>query len=1672
MQGITGARQHTVNSQPGSSQHAANSQPAQTEGLQHENRRTRNATPQPADHENARRKYKKKKGRKNRANIRVASFNMKGFSSTQSDGGPAAKWLRINQIMRENKYGIMVLQETHMDEEREANIQNLFGRRLVIKASADPTSPRQRAGIAAVLNRGEFDAEHAKVEEIVPGRAILIKATIHNGKTLTILGVYAPNSASENAKFWDIIRLFFIENPNERRPDLMLGDFNVVEDAIDRQPAHMERNSATEALDKLKIELRVRDGWRTVYPDSVKFTFQQTRLSEENVPVMSRIDRIYITNKQLQKAREWKIRPSGLSSADHWIVSVQVSAEDAPEIGHGRWSIPERLLEDKKFLETAKNIATDWAKKLVNMENERTDEINPQQMYMSFKNELLQTARSRDKALVPQIKRAMEQTQRELNALAREEQTRETMKEIIEKTKELTAMERRRHLKARRKVRTTDRLEGEKMTRTWIQTNKVIKPRDIMFALRKPNQEREIPEYEKDSKKMAELARDYHNALQDDGRDGRNELHRLRETQELLKTVETEPGNEAKQKLNSPISADEILKALWLSENHKAAGLDGATYELWKKLMLRQKRDVNESNPILDMMTAAFNDIEEHGLLPGSHFAEGWMCPIYKKNSREEIANYRPITLLNTDYKLMTKVLALRLAEVAPILLHKSQAGFVPGRQISDQTQLLKMLVNYADLTEENGMIVALDQEKAYDKIEHDYLWRVLEAFKIPKRFIDTVKGLYANADTSVMINGCISTFFKVTRGVRQGDPLSCLLFDLGIEPLSIAIRTSNIKGIDIPGTNEKLVANLFADDTTIFLNEEDDFATLQKILDNWCLAAGARFNIKKTQLLPIGSLEYRERVIRERKMNPVHQVIPETMKIVPDGELTRILGAWIGNNGNQEAPWTPVLEHIDADLERWERGHPTIEGRKLIIQMVIGGRTQYLARVQGMPKQVEDSIRKRIRTFFWGEKRSPIKEAAIHMPVEYGGQGVLDIQARNEAIQIMWVKEYLKLQDRPLWTYFADRILAQNARKSDENVPLDLRVNMFLQNWRAKLGGASESCPKELKSMVSTALKYGTRIEAINLTQSVLENMPIWFHARENSRLRKAATSSASICLRNKHNVKTVGDAVTTASCLNDPEHRKSKKCKCQGCKGARDNYKCTHPDSCFKRARQLLNTLPQKWDPRKANIQAPGYEAHHEGWQTFNKQLTTVSNIQDVFRVFTEGDTHDEPIQDEEIDIPQETIRVATDGSCLEASTTTASAGAGIFYGMNDARNMAIRVPRHWAQTNQTGEMTAVLKAVANNNIGHVNLQIESDSRYAINTLTKHLGNLEDTGYIGKSDKSLIQQTVAKLRESAGNTSFRWIKGHSGHEGNEAADRLADEGARKEYGDEGNEEIPVGLKLTGAKLSKMTQSLAYKAIRERAMQNGRHQRERTTKMIDIVQNHVEEVLGEIPTEERIWKAIRNRDMSRQARYYLWMTAHDAYCIGTHWLKPNYPEELQQRSECAHCYGKIEDMGHILTSCETPGQEQVWQLAKDLWEKTGRTWIQPWIGNIIGCALSKASEGKNKTDPGGKRLWRIIISESAYLIWKLRCERVIQNGNTVFSIQEVNNRWLAAINNRLELDCDMTDKSLGKRALKAKVVLQTWKGALKGEGQLPRNWIKTGGVLVGIRPRLHQEEG
>lgn len=153
-------------------------------------------------------------------------------------------------------------------------------------------------------------------------------------------------------------------------------------------------------------------------------------------------------------------------------------------------------------------------------------------------------------------------------------------------------------------------------------------------------------------------------------------------------------------------------------------------------------------------------------------------------------------------------------------MIHRDQAGLIPGRLIFDHIRLTRIMTNFAEISERNRAVVALNQEKAYDKLTHQYLWKTLEIFSMPHLFTKTVKELYKNAWTMVAINGEFSAPYQVKRGVRQGDPLSCFLFNIGIEPLACMIRNAReVKGYDIPGIKEKLAVNLFADDTVLYLN-------------------------------------------------------------------------------------------------------------------------------------------------------------------------------------------------------------------------------------------------------------------------------------------------------------------------------------------------------------------------------------------------------------------------------------------------------------------------------------------------------------------------------------------------------------------------------------------------------------------------------------------------------------------------------------------------------------------------------------------------------------------------------------------------------------------------------------------------------------------------------------
>jgi hypothetical protein len=204
---------------------------------------------------------------------------------------------------------------------------------------------------------------------------------------------------------------------------------------------------------------------------------------------------------------------------------------------------------------------------------------------------------------------------------------------------------------------------------------------------------------------MAELARDYHNDLQQDATE--SDLER-KDTNiaEVLASMPPPPSVPSMADLEKSLTEDDVRESMKDSASGKAPGVNGIPTELWTRLdsiyQAEVKKQPDPQNPIIKfnvvkMLTAVYNDIENNGVEEGSDFARGWMCPIFKKGDVTDIANHRPITVLNSDYKIFTKALNKKLAHVAPLIVHKDQAGFMKGRKMADQIYLPLVLVEYAE---------------------------------------------------------------------------------------------------------------------------------------------------------------------------------------------------------------------------------------------------------------------------------------------------------------------------------------------------------------------------------------------------------------------------------------------------------------------------------------------------------------------------------------------------------------------------------------------------------------------------------------------------------------------------------------------------------------------------------------------------------------------------------------------------------------------------------------------------------------------------------------------------------------------------------------------------------------------------------------------------------------
>ena len=581
-----------------------------------------------------------------RANIIIATLNMRGSSAPSNNMNYLDKWSRINYTIRKNKIAILALQETHLDNEMAESIKRCFGKNFELLHSSDTDNPRSKAGVAFVLNKALIPNRQPKMHTLAPGRAIMLKIRWPDDKEIKIINVYAPVQDHKQPAFW-------VEIENKRHtkhlpcPDFLLGDFNITEDLIDRSPSRADNQPTTEALRDIRLAWEVQDQWRHAHPNDTLFTYRSSR---NDRPSLSRLDRIYVAKKHTPMIFGWQAKPSAVPS-DHWMISVKFAPKDAPLIGNGRWtwylpSINEKPLIDKIILQ-----GIDLQKKLENLETGVTtrEDTNPQILWENFKTSLQRTAKnSADKSrhkLASKLKR-LENDRKELmedpnfntdkNLRARESFIEHEIKHLQNTEAKI----------CRENLRAAITHHGEKIRGIWSAMNKEKKPRNLIRCLQSPG----TNQYERSSVRMAELARNYHENLQNIAPpqpDGGRRAEHIQATLEAIPTAQklNEPRNSP---MNGLITESNVEKALGMTKNNSATGMDGCPYELWKKLKQRFDDDSKSGKDgfnIIKTLTRIFNDIQTHGTEEKTNFALGWMCPIYKKKDPTDISNYRPIML-------------------------------------------------------------------------------------------------------------------------------------------------------------------------------------------------------------------------------------------------------------------------------------------------------------------------------------------------------------------------------------------------------------------------------------------------------------------------------------------------------------------------------------------------------------------------------------------------------------------------------------------------------------------------------------------------------------------------------------------------------------------------------------------------------------------------------------------------------------------------------------------------------------------------------------------------------------------------------------------------------------------------------------------------------------------
>ena len=513
---------------------------------------------------------------------------------------------------------------------------------------------------------------------------------------------------------------------------------------------------------------------------------------------------------------------------------------------------------------------------------------------------------------------------------------------------------------------------GEKSTKYFLGLEKCRQQNNTIRSLK--DQYGNVKLLDKD---ILNVASNFYESLYKTEEPSKRNVHKYIDDIELEKVL-TE-GDQ--QMCEGDISYNECEQAVKDMKGNKSPGLDGICVEFYQTFW-----------PLIGkLLVDVFNQCFHVGKLPQSQRV-AVMSLIFKKGDKDNISNYRPISLTNTDYRILAFILANRLQNVIGKVVSLDQGAYIKGRYMGYNTRLVSDIVDYYDKLNKPGIILSVDFSKAFDSLEWEFMFKTLKALNFGPSFIGWIQTIYNCPEACIKNNGYLSETFHLTRGIRQGCPVSSLLFILSVEMLAVNIRKcTSLKGFDFGVPQKPVKISQYADDLIAFLNNKDELSTILNILNKFGNLAGTKLNVSKCEALWLGSLKQYQNNC--------------TLFGIKWPKALRCLGLFFGHDEEltEKLNWLDKLDKIDQLLSLWSRRDLSLYGKVQIVKTLALSQVVHVASILPIPKTIQFQLNSMLYKFVWSGK-DKVKRDKIIRPYDKGGLNMVDVESMFMALKAAWL--------------------------------------------------------------------------------------------------------------------------------------------------------------------------------------------------------------------------------------------------------------------------------------------------------------------------------------------------------------------------------------------------------------------------------------------------------------------------------------------------------------------------------------------------------------------------------------------------------------------------------------------------------------------------------------------